>query len=247
MKCVEIKTKKYQTRKGPPYHAKDCKGSVKKGNDGIDYVSKPNKKGIYTWLPKNKVRHKTLKKSGVKTYNIIDNGSKPFVVDVYPSHIEIYKQILKNIDGKEQYERDRKIKDTTYKKIFIGDNNLKITEGVAPKGMYPGNSILVQINNEEYIYIGHEIYSFNIHEGDKILRYYSPVGNSAVPYPYAIGEKYTYFMLDRQTVPNDILDLKKNGYEQFYGFKIMNEELRTKIETSKKNFKTKLIHKRHLF
>ena len=30
MACVEVKTKKYQTRKGPPYHAKDCKGLVKK-------------------------------------------------------------------------------------------------------------------------------------------------------------------------------------------------------------------------
>ena len=56
MSCIKIKTSKYQTRKGPPYHAKDCKGLVKKGNDKKDYISKPDKKGIYKWV---------LKKSGL--------------------------------------------------------------------------------------------------------------------------------------------------------------------------------------
>lgn len=249
MACTEIKTKKYQTRKGPPYHAKDCKGLTKKGNDGKNYISAVDKRGIYKWVPKDKGPRITLKKV-VKTYTMLDNGSDPFVADVSSSKVEIYRQTFKEDGGIETYERDKKIVDTSYKKIFIGDNDLKLTmkeTGYAPKGMYPGNSILIQTGSGKYIYSGHEIYSLETNDGEEIKAYYSPVGNSAVPYPYAIGENYTYFMLDKETVPNGLLDLKKDAYGQFYGHTIKDEELRKKIESSKKKFKTKIIHKRHIW
>jgi hypothetical protein len=243
MVCIEIKTKKYQTRKGPPYHAKDCKGLTKKGNNGKTYVSVADKRGIYKWEPKEKGTRSTLKKKGVKTYTMLDNGAEPFVADVSPSHVEIYRQIYKEDDGIESYKRDKKVVDTPYKKIFIGDNDLKdpIPE---PKGNYPGNSILICVGPGKYIYSGHEIYSLETKDGEEIKKYYSPVGNSAVPYPYAIGENYTYFMLDKETVPNELLDLKEDAYGQFYGWTIKDEDLKKKIESSKKKFKTKMIHKR---
>ncbi len=250
MACREIKTKKYQTRKGPPYHAKDCKGETKKGNDGKEYVSAVDKRGTYKWIPKESGARVTLKKKGVKTYNILDNGSKPFVVDVSPTHVEVYRQIYKEDGGVEEYIRDKKVVDTPYKKIFIGDNDLRLTmkeSGAAPKGMYPGNSILICVRPGKYIYVGHEIYSLDTKDGEEIKTYYSPVGNSAVPYPYAIGENYTYFMLDSETVPNELLDLKKDAYGQFYGWTIKDEDLKKKIESSKKKFKTKQIHKRHIW
>lgn len=246
MVCIEIKTKKYQTRKGPPYHAKDCKGLTKKGNDGKEYISAVDKRGVYKWAPKDK-GPRTTKKKGVKTYTMLDNGSDPFVADVSSSRVEIYRQIFKEEGGVESYIRDKKIVDTPYKKIFIGDNDLKLKGGEAPKGMYPGNSILIQTGNGKYIYSGHEVYSLETRDGEEIKAYYSPVGNSAVPYPYAVGENFTYFMLDKETVPNELLDLKKDGYGQFYGHTIEDEDLRKKIESSKKHFKTKQIHKRHIY
>jgi len=114
--------------------------------------------------------------------------------------------------------------------------------GIAPKGMYPGNSILICVEPGKYIYSGHEVYSFETKNGEEIKKYYSPVGNSVVPYPYAIGEKYTYFMLDKQTVPNSLLNLKNDAYRQFYGFNI-DPETKMSLFISKKNFRTKLIHK----
>lgn len=246
MACTEIKTKKYQTRKGPPYHAKDCKGLTKKGNDGKDYISAVDKKGIYKWVPKDK-GPRTTKKKGVKTYTMLDNGSDPFVADVSSSKVEIYRQTFKDEGGVESYIRDKKVVDTPYKKIFIGDNDLRLKGGEAPKGMYPGNSILICVGPGKYIYSGHEIYSLETKDGEEIKAYYSPVGNSAVPYPYAVGEKYTYFMLDKETVPNELLDLKKDAYGQFYGHTIKDEELKKKIESSKNKFKTKMIHKRHIW
>ena len=244
MTCIEIKTKKYQTRKGPPFHAKDCKGLVKKGNDGKEYISAVDRRGTYKWTIK--ASRVTQKKKGVKTYTMLDNGSEPFVADVSPSRVEIYKQTYKEDDGVEEYVRDKKVVDTPYKKIFIGDNDLRLKDGVAPKGMYPGNSILICVSPGKYIYSGHEIYSLETKDGEEIKKYYSPVGNSHVPYPYAVGENYTYFMLDKETVPNELLDLKEDAYGQFYGWTIKDEDLKKKIESSKKKFKTKQIHKRHI-
>lgn len=246
MGCVEIKTKKYQTRKGPPYHAKDCKGLTKKGNDNKEYISIADGRGIYKWVPKERGARATLKKKGVKTYTMLDNGSDPFVADIFPSRVEIYRQTFKDDRGNESYERDKKLVDTSYKNIFIGDNLLK-DKAAAPKGMYPGNSILICTRPGIYIYSGHEIYSFETKDGEDIKEYYSPVGNSHVPYPYAVGKNYTYFMLDKETIPNTLLDLKEDAYGQFYGHTIKNEDLKKKIESSKKKFKTKQIHKRHIW
>ena len=66
MSCIEVTTKKYQTRKGPPYHAKDCKGQTKKGNDGKEYISATDKRGIYKWVPKERGARVTLKKKTMK-------------------------------------------------------------------------------------------------------------------------------------------------------------------------------------
>ena len=38
---------------------------------------------------------------------------------------------------------------------------------------------------------------------DKILEYYSQVGNNDVPYPIIIGEKNLYFMLNKCYVPKE--------------------------------------------
>ena len=107
---------------------------------------------------------------------------------------------------------------------------------------HPGNSILICTGKGKYIYVGDQIYSLETKDGEDIEKYYSPVGNSVVPYPYAIGTNYTYFMLDRETVPNELLDLKEDAYGQFYGHTVKDEDLQNKIESSKKKFKTKQIH-----
>ena len=41
--------KKYATRKSPPYPANDFCGKTKKGNDGNQYISTPNKNGVCSW------------------------------------------------------------------------------------------------------------------------------------------------------------------------------------------------------
>ena len=176
----------------------------------------------------------------MKTYEIHDNGGRPFVVHVYPGFIEIYRQKYIG-DYPITYEvPDKKVLETSYQQIWIGDNDLE-DPYFPKKGNYPGNSILVQIHNTSYIYIGSSIYSFSIE--DSIQNYYSPVGNSDVPYPYAIGQNRTYFMLDKKSLPNEMLDKTKDGYEQFYGYR-MDAEKKRIMEEVKLGFPTRTIAKR---
>ena len=232
MPCSIVTTKKYQTRKGPPYHAKDCKQIIKKGNDNKKYRSLPNKKRVYQWV---RIGNKRATRKKSMSYTIIDNGSEPFVVDVYPSHIEVFRQQFIN----SSYVRDKKVLDQKYQNIFIGDNDLK-DNAYAAKGKYKGNSILLFIRPGHYLYIGNEIYSFETKDNEMISSYFSPVGNSEVAYPYAVGEHHTYFMLDMEMVPNNHLDYKKDGYAQFYGY--INIGKKGAIESSKKKYKFKILH-----
>ena len=110
--------------------------------------------------------------------------------------------------------------------------------GVSPKGKYPGNSILIKSGEGKYIYSGDQVYRFETIGGEDIKEYYSPVGNSEVAYPYAVGEKHTYFMLDNEALGNDILDLKKDGYPQFHALTFGGKPV------DRKKFKVKVIHKR---
>lgn len=65
------------------------------------------------------------------------------------------------------------------------------SRGFGPK--FKGNSILVQISRQKYLFIESTIYSFQT--SDPIQEFYSPVGNNDVPYPVAIGTKFVYLML----------------------------------------------------
>ena len=47
--CRKMNTKKYQTRKSPPFQAANCPGLLKKGKDGM-YKSIDNVLGIFRWV-----------------------------------------------------------------------------------------------------------------------------------------------------------------------------------------------------
>ncbi len=234
----EDKTKKYKTRKGPPYHAKDCKNLVKLGNDGMKYVSSPDKNGVYKWIKIKNNKTKKTKKAKQIIYEILNNGSTDFIAYVKPgSKIEVYKNLYRE---DRQLSPDRKVLDVEYIKLFVGDNLLNDPD-YGKKGKEVGNSLLIQTGKNKYVYVGSEIYSFETKED--IKKYYSPIGNSYVPYPYAVGESLTYFMLDKETLPNELLDLKKDGYGQFYGHTLKDKSIIDKLNKAKKHFKVKIIEK----
>ena len=207
MPCQEIKSTKYQTRKSPAFHAKDCKGMTKKGKDG-QYISKQDVKGIYKWVKQSS----TTRKIKGKQYDIHDNGGRPFRVVVDGKTAIVFKQ---------DYEADvlrigKKLLEIPFKEIFIGDND-KNQEHYSAKGDDKGNTILLKLTESKYQFIGLSIQTFETVNNDTILKYYSPVGNNDVPYPYAVGEKYTYLMIESVYIPNEVLDMNEGPYEQYYG------------------------------
>jgi len=103
------------------------------------------------------------------SFEILDNGGTPFVVDVYARHLEIFEDY--------PHFRPQKIASTPFQKLFVGDNYFNLNR----YGKQPGNSLLVQLDAHQYLYIGWEIYKFSTRKNDTIQAYASPVGNSAVP------------------------------------------------------------------
>jgi len=193
--CKEVKTRKYQTRKSPPFHAKDCKMQQKKGKNGM-YISKQNARGTYKWI-------KITAKTQGKYYDTHDNGSRPFRVMINGSHVTIYKNPDKN--------PNEKIKEFNVKKVFIGKS----------KNKFAGNTILLHVSGKKYVYIGAEIYEFEME--DDVETYFSLIGNSDVPYPIVLGKKNVYFMLkaDHSYVPRDKFPANTewdNAYTNYYGF-----------------------------
>jgi hypothetical protein len=220
MTCEEIKTEKYQTRKSPPFHAKDCKGLSKKGKDGV-YISKPDAKGIYKWV---KAINTTKKLKG-KHYDVHDNGDRPFRVFIDGNKVSIYRD--SNIGTFEPTaDYSKLIKTLTVKEAYIGKSTglaEAADHGPGQAKHFVGNSILLQLSEKKYMYIGTEVYEFIME--DPFEAYFSMVGNNDVPYPIVLGKENVYFMLESEHnyVPRTYFPAVKNkaqwenAYMYYYG------------------------------
>ena len=239
MACIEIKTSKYQTRKSPAYHAKDCKDLTKKGKDG-NYISKKDAKGIYKWIKVNTTR-KMLGKG--KHYDIHDNGNRPFRIFIDGKKVAIYKDTNTNWDEPANYTK--LIKELTVKEVYVGKstgNAEGADHGQGEADFFKGNSILLHVSGNKYVHVGTSIYEFEME--DKVDQYFSMVGRNDVPYPVLLGTENVYFMLedDHCYLPRDMLpaDLTKaqweDSYTYFYGWvNPVDGQRRTDAERKKEN------------
>lgn len=130
-----------------------------------------------------KSRDKPLSKE--KVYFTHDNGGKPYKVVFDGVKISVYVKSDDVSYNKEIFSI------TDFDGFFPGeDTNFSNDSDFREKSK--GNSILVRLRElQKYIFIGMNIFSFETTE--KILHYYSPIGNSDVPYPVAVGEKNVFF------------------------------------------------------
>ena len=69
-----------------------------------------------------------------------------------------------------------------------------------------GNTLLLECDNNEYVYIGGlEIIKFQ--SEDKIIDYVSLIGYNMIPFVIAVGERYTYFLYNRyRFIENDKIE-----------------------------------------
>jgi hypothetical protein len=209
MSCKELKTKKYQTRKSPAFSAQACKGLTKKGKDGT-YISKADKRGIYKWIRAGNTLRNTQKvhlRKG-KVYDVLDNGARPYRVYVDGSTVSIY---IGKRNSDYTYDYDKLVRTIKAKEVHVGGKKSQL-----------GNSILIHVSGNNYLYIGHEIYEFQME--DTVDTYFSIVGNSDVPYPVLLGTENAYFMLDHCYVPRTEFDPKmtkaqwEDAYQRYYGY-----------------------------
>lgn len=203
-------------------------------------------------IPQPRYNQGYPKKKGT-TYFIHDNGGRPFQVSVAKGNVSIYEQ--PNWRDGDTQDFTKLIKTYTHvKKVFIGKDNV-----LGKK--FDGNSILVHLSGDRYLYIGSWIYEFST-KHDRIVDYFSQVGNSDVPYPVALGEKSVYFMLEPTkptgftyygrrkvsrragVVPRDIFPPNtnwENAYTLFYGH---GNDPPLALD-AKKFYKVRIIQKRH--
>jgi hypothetical protein len=93
---------------------------------------------------------------------------------------------------------------------------------------FDGNTILLNIKDNLYVFIGWGIYQFE--SLSKIIKFVSPIGNNTVPYPYAIDDKKRYYlMIDSIVIENK--PKTKEVYNYYY----------SNVNTKSKKFKKKKI------
>ncbi len=183
------------------------------------------------------------KKTIGKSYKIHDNGGRPFEVFVNGNQVTVMKNMdsFEKVDGKFIAVKNppKELFSITTKEVFIGRKSPNGTyDGLKPS-QAEGNSILLHVSGNKYRYIGDKIYDFTT-SGDKIVKYYSNVGHSDVPYPYAIGEKYIYIMHHAVMLPIEVFDMKGDIYDQYY------KNINGNIEKNIIKMKIKIIQKREL-
>ena len=156
---------------------------------------------------------KSTKKTKIKKYYTLDNRRRPFRIDIIDNLIKIYKCYWENESC--NYKHILTYTPQTY---FIGKspkNNMTLYSGCFGAKFY-GNSFLLHLNDNKYIHIGANIYSFKAK--NKIIDYVSPVGNNDVPYPYAIDENNRIYLMIQDVILENGFDTSKydNPYDYYY-------------------------------
>ena len=120
-------------------------------------------------------------------YYTIFNGGTPYKVTISPTN---YVKVYSNAEDDTNDNYDKLVFEKQVQKVFVGIS--PATE--EHNNTYPGNTILLEASDYTYIYIGEKIFTFMSY--NPIVKYVSPMGNSLVPYPYAIDDKcWVYLMV----------------------------------------------------
>ena len=106
-------------------------------------------------------------------------GGRPFKVSIDKIIARVYNSNYSD-DGRAQYSEEPNHIFTEVKRVFIGESPrnkmTKFSGGYGPR--FDGNSILLDIGNREYVFIGHRIFRFEAKF--EITSYVSPVSNNDV-------------------------------------------------------------------
>ena len=176
-----------------------------------------------------------------RTVRVVDNGGIPFLVHLSSAgrgarqgHATISALVpgsgSASASGPASYAE---LGTVAYTRARIG---LCPTERGSPRAWWHGgNSVLLHTSDHAdgtqgpLVYIGSSIKSFV--PNDTIVAFVSPMGNSAVPYPYAIGRTHTYLLeedvcIDNATLVRVMASAPRplDPYEVLYGYDLTRSE-----------------------
>ena len=148
-----------------------------------------------------------------RLYKTHDNGGRPFTVKIQGNRITVTQEC-------------RDCRNCTFNvvanKIFVGKSPLNpMTEfsgGYGPA--FDGNSFLLQFDGDRYVYVGDSVFGFIAQ--DEIIEFVSPVGNSDVPYPYAVDRQGTvYLLIEGVKLSAGTFVAQEDPYNHYYDASLM--------------------------
>jgi hypothetical protein len=152
-----------------------------------------------------------------QVYAILDNGGEPFRVYVYEDDKRFVVHVRDPwpVDEHGEYIDDANLQ-PTYMRVALESQFVQCFVGSDPDGdpEFVGNSLLFQVDDRTYVYVGVEIRKFRSEE--PIEQYTSPVGNNCVPYPFARSRNYTYLMEERVFAANEVAEVEVDPYNAYY-------------------------------
>jgi hypothetical protein len=127
-------------------------------------------------------------------YDTYFNGGNDFRVKILNDNkVVVYKLKSKNINDEWKLIETTRF-DFEVQRILIGKSPKTYCSlysgGYGDK--YDGNSILLHLEKNKYVFICEKMYSFE--SIDEIYRFVSPVGNSGCPYPYAFDRSHNVYL-----------------------------------------------------
>ncbi len=156
-------------------------------------------------------------------YYIHHNYSRPFAVDIECDSVHIFK--LLNDESHERIYTNSPILSYNPQHIFIGyspECSMTVFSG-AHGEKFDGNSILLHIRDNEYVFIGCKIFKFY---SDNIVKFVSPVGNNDVPYPYAITENgHVYLLIEDVILLNCLITDDFDPYTYYYDNSLITTDI----------------------
>ena len=147
---------------------------------------------------KNTLFYETADNGGVSFLCKIDLRSNEVYIYAYCFHSNEYVLVVQigdfndifigNDEDYEDYKGTRALKNRPSERLKKETNwkhpvNLSLRDG---------NSILIELKDREYVYVGTHISTFKTKE--PIVYYFSPFGGTTCPNPYALSDKYSYYM-----------------------------------------------------
>lgn len=167
-------------------------------------------------------------------YYTNDEGFKPYKVVVNIYETIIYKERIL-----ESGDYNLFVQKYIPYEIHIGNSNTNILYDQDKGIKNEGNSILLKVkkdkqmihkNEFKYVFIGHNVYEFEIEEDDTLESFYSIVDDE-ISYPILLGKKNIYFLLDyvfipRKHFPKNInIEESYNYYYESYNLNLYDYEM----------------------